>query len=147
MGISFKLLFQRNINYCNFSSFETQASTSKQMKSLLVVLAVLPLHSWMLNGRYLLVDINENFRLPQNLTETVGYSFEYNFDCTGSIIQFAFSDFQDAKRECDADRIKCGCIDTVAKTDCATNPTSQSFTIHSSFRIKPSKGQCAWVKS
>jgi len=117
------------------------------MKSLLLVLAVLPLHSWMLNGRYLLVDINENFRLPQNLTETVGYSFEYNFDCAGSIIQFAFSDFQDAKRECDADRIKCGCIDTVWETDCATNPKSQSFTIHSSFRIKSSPGQCAWVKS
>jgi len=118
------------------------------MKSLLLVLAVLPLHSWMLNGRYLLVDINENFRLPQNLTETVGYSFEYNFDCAGSTIQFAFVDFQDAKRECDLDRKKCGCIDTVPGSDCATSPLeSQTFNIHSSFRIKPSKGECAWVKS
>jgi len=145
MGISFKLLFQRNINYCNFSSFETQASTSKQMKSLLVVLAVLPLHSWMLNGRYLLVDINENFRLPQNLTETVGYSFEYNFRCFGKTIQFGFRDFQDAKRECDSNR-ECGCIDTAAHSDCAT-ATPEFFTIHYSFRIQSSAGTCGWVKS
>merc|ERR1712198_491834 len=134
MGISFKLLFQR-INYCNFSSFETQASTSKQMKSLLLVLAVLPLHSWMLNGRYLLVDI----------TETVGYSFEYNFRCFGKTIQFGFRDFQDAKRECDSNR-ECGCIDTAAHSDCAT-ATPEFFTIHYSFRIQSSAGTCGWVKS
>jgi len=113
------------------------------MKSLLLVLAILPLLSMKLDGRYLLVDINENV-LP-NLTAD-GYTNHYGVECFGLIDSKRFRIFEDATRECNREG-GCGCIDNPS----CGNGRDDEFRIHLGFSIKNSTDTfytpCAWVKS
>jgi len=119
------------------------------MKSLLLVLAILPLLSMKLDGRYLLVDINENV-LP-NLTAD-GYTNHYGVECLGEIDSKTFRIFEDAISECNREdgtstNQVCGCIDNPS----CGNGRDDVFRIHLGFSIKNSTNTwetpCAWVKS
>jgi len=113
------------------------------MKSLLLVLAILPLLSMKLDGRYLLVDINENV-LP-NLTAD-GYTNHYGVECLGEVDSKTFRIFEDAISKCNTLN-DCGCIDNPS----CGNGWDDVFRMHIGFSIKNSSSTretpCAWVKS
>jgi len=112
------------------------------MKSLLLFLVILPLVSRMLDGRYLLVDVNEN--VHQNLTAE-GYTNHENAGCFGLRIKrdqwpAYYGDFYEAKTACD-NNPKCGCFESPG---CG----SYKFYLHFGFQIKENGTlSCAWVKS
>jgi len=117
---------------------------------MLLVLAILPLLSMKLDGRYLLVDINENV-LP-NLTAD-GYTNHYGVECRGLVdSSTSFRIFEDAISKCNRENGTgtsnlCGCIDNPS----CGNGLDNVFRIHLGFSIKNATNTwetpCAWVKS
>merc|ERR1712126_448151 len=109
---------------------------SKKMKSLLFFLTILPFVCKTMEGRYLLVKINDqDLNDHKHLNETDDYS------CEGVPLASTKS-LDDAKVACNK-HTDCGCVDA---KDCSI----PNFTAHAKFTINkngPGEHYCAWVRS
>jgi len=112
------------------------------MKSLPLFFAILLFVCRTMEGRYLLVELNDqNLNDHKQLNETEAYTPYYEDRCAGKIIPGIYKYFYEARYECDKDD-NCGCIDVNFHNDLL-------YRIHATFLIKkygPGEDYCAWVK-
>ena len=77
-----------------------------------------------------------------NFHVSLGYSYEFGFECAGNVMKNSFREFYAAKRECDLNKETCGCIDLPKCGDAKP----KFFTMHSGFKIVANDRDCAWVR-